>query len=76
MALTSEGHHHLATTWPINNMADQQGLSNIPGNHPVDGHGATSSPLRDELHSAESLLEMSQNVVVTQLSQEGESFHI
>jgi hypothetical protein len=56
-------------------MADGRRLLPIPLNAPVDGHGAITLPLRDELQSAELLLEIGQIPVVTQNSQEGEFFH-
>ncbi len=57
------------------NMADRQSLRPFDHDAPVDGDGAMASPVRDELDSAELLLEMSQIPVVTQESQEGESFN-
>jgi hypothetical protein len=56
-------------------MTDQQSLQSIPGNAPVDGHGAMTSPVRDEFELAEWLSQMAQIPVVTQNSQQGESFH-
>ncbi len=57
-----------------NNMANRQGLLTNPDDDPDDGPGATTSPVRDELQSAELLLEMAHIPLVTQNSQEGESF--
>ncbi len=58
-----------------NNMADPHGLSTIPGADPVHGHGAIALPLPDELQAAELNFEMAQMPLVTQESQEGESFY-
>jgi hypothetical protein len=57
------------------NMADRHGLLTIPDDDPVEGHGATALPLLDELQAAELILEMAQIPLVTQESQEGESFY-
>jgi hypothetical protein len=55
-------------------MADRQSLSSISGDDPVDGGGGIAQPMRVELRSEESLLQMSQIAVVSQYSQEGKSF--
>jgi hypothetical protein len=55
-------------------MADQRSLSPIPHNAPANGPGLIAAPVRVDLGSAQALLEMAQIPVVSQNSQDGESF--
>ena len=55
-------------------MADRHHLSSLPHDDPVDEIGAIASPLRYAIAPANALLEMSRIPVVTQNSQEGESY--
>ncbi len=68
------GHNggHFDAAQHRDNMADQHGLSTIPVDDHVDGHGAVASPVQHEFISQELNLEMGQIPVVTQNSQQGE----
>jgi hypothetical protein len=56
-------------------MSNRQGLLMIPGDAPVDWHGVMTIQRQDELVPVELGFESEQIPVVSQNSQEGESFH-